>query len=282
MEDRKPAPKPSRAEQITRLVRSFIGPRWESHYAKAWRKLGTENGVNLGVSWNWAAALLTVPWLAYRRQWELALGLIGVWALAHFFGPELWPPLTRYYAGSAAAWLVIAIVAGCFGDVVILQAAYAAAAEAHNDAGASMAVASTVMKKGGVRARNVVFALGTPAVLIAAVYWGFVVPKLERGRRMAEDSVRVYLDEVSTMEEQFHVDSGRYIADPRAFAPLADSLRYQPPVIIATDSSYQATVSDARSSTDEPRIRCAIAVGAANPLSGETTNGPVCRRYFDR
>lgn len=284
MEEQRPAPpKPTRREEITRLVRAYIGPRWDEHYGRAWSKLGSDAGVNIGVSWNWAAALVTVPWLAYRKHSQLGLGVVGAFLLANYFIGGLVNHLTPWPIAPYAIWLVIAAVFGCYGDLVILQRAYAVAADVHNEVGGSKAIASSVIAKGGVSPGQVAGVMALPIVLAAAVYFVFLRPYLEHGRKIEEDALRSYVDEVSTMQEIFHVDSARFVADTAAFKGIADSLKRRPPVIVATDSSYQATVSNQSPlSDDPPLIECAIAVRAPNPLSGDTTNSIICRRYFDR
>src|SRR3954466_6329242 len=67
---------PSTDDAITPLVAAFIGKRWESHYSKAWEKFGSSAGLRPGTSWNWPAGLLSLYWLAYRRQYLYAFAYI--------------------------------------------------------------------------------------------------------------------------------------------------------------------------------------------------------------
>src|SRR3954471_23402844 len=67
---------PSTDDAITPLVAAFIGTRWGSHYSKAWEKFGSSAGLRPGTSWNWPAGLLSLYWLAYRRQYLYAFAYI--------------------------------------------------------------------------------------------------------------------------------------------------------------------------------------------------------------
>jgi hypothetical protein len=277
-ETRAAPPKLSRDEEITRLVRAYIGPRWESHYARAWRRLGSAAGVNIGWTWNWAAALLTIPWLAYRKQASFAAGLIVVYIVLLAYTGEPMNSLvgTRFFA-PVAVWLVLAIPMGIFGDVMVLQRAYSVASAAHNEAGANQAVASGVIKSGGVSAGNVVRIIVLPAAVIAFAYFFVLVPYARRPYEQDEAAMRSYLDQLQSIEEQYHIDSGRYIADPDAFRFIADSVeRTFVPEIVATDSSYHAIVR----STPPLNVECAIANRMLNPVSGDSASGVVC--HYDQ
>jgi hypothetical protein len=280
MEELKPKPpranppKPSRDEQITRLVRSYIGPRWDTHYAKAWRKLGSGAGVNIGVSWNWAAALLTVPWLAYRKHARMALALVVLAVILNAFVGGIITRLTGSPFAILGLWPIIAVVVGCFGDMMILQRAYAVVAEVHNEAGASQQVASGVITAGGVSPGRVVGLFLLTPLAAAAIYFLAVLPYQAAPRKNEEAAMRRYLDQLQTMEEQYRVDSGRYLSDPAAFAAIADSVdQLFSPVIEATDSTFHATVTAAPPLV----VRCSVASGTINPISNDSASTIVCR-----
>lgn len=279
MEQTKPAPpRLSREEEITRLVRAYIGPGWDRHYARAWRKLGSAAGVNIGLSWNWAAAFLTVPWLAYRKHGLFAAGLIVVYIVLVAYAGEPMNALVgnRFFA-LYAVWIVMAIPMGLYGDVIILQRAYGVASAAHNDAGASQAVASGVIKAGGVSVGNVVKVIALPSALLVSAWYLFLVPYSRVPYERDAAAMRSYLDQLQSIEEQYHIDSGRYIADTGAFAAIGDSVgRLFTPEIVATDSSYHAIVR----STPPLNVECAVAIRTLNPVSRDSASGVMC--HYDQ
>jgi SPOR domain/Protein of unknown function (DUF2628) len=67
------------------LYRAAIGPVSTGYYAK--RFLALEQATRFRPSWNWAAALLTLNWMVFRKLWSVALvyaGVVMVLALALF------------------------------------------------------------------------------------------------------------------------------------------------------------------------------------------------------
>ncbi|MEO5567395.1 MAG: hypothetical protein ABIR92_02820 [Gemmatimonadaceae bacterium] len=276
MEEKRPAPpKLSREDQILRLVRAYIGPRWDRHYAKAWRKLGSAGGVNIGVSWNWAAAFLTVPWLAYRKHGSLAIGLILFFAIVYTFVGPMILRLTGSPYPILGMLAIVGLLFGLYGDVIILQRGYQVAAEAHNEAGATQAVASDVIKAGGVSAWRAVGTFVLPAAGLSLVYFALWLPYSSGPRRAEEVFMRRYLTELTANQEQYYRDHQRYAAGESVYP--ADSVvgrEYPPPVIASKDSTFTAILESPR----VPDLRCAVAIGVANPLSSDTTRGSIACR----
>ena len=68
-------------EDTEDLWRAFIGPRARKHYLAAFR---ARRARPWRIGWNWAAALATIPWLAYRRLplWAVPLHLAATAATA--------------------------------------------------------------------------------------------------------------------------------------------------------------------------------------------------------
>lgn len=273
MEEKRPAPtKLSREDQILRLVRAYIGPRWDRHYAKAWRRLGSADGVNIGVSWNWAAAFLTVPWLAYRKHGSLAIGLILFFAIVNtFVGPTVLR-LTGSPYPIFGMWAIVGLLFGLFGDVIILQRAYQVAAAAHNEAGATQAVASGVIETGGVSVWRAIGTFVLPAAGLSLLYFAVWLPYSTGPRRAEEVVMRRYLAELTANQEQFYRDNQRYAADESVYP--ADSIvgrEYPPPKIESKDSTFTAILESPR----VPDMQCAVAIGVANPISSDTTRGSI-------
>lgn len=99
------------------LYRAALGPLQTAHHLRAFERFDADGAARPG--WNWAAALLTLDWLAYRRLWRIAglylllwggaLGLLLGWAWGR------WPPGVTLGLLAAAGALAIA-VPGLYAD----------------------------------------------------------------------------------------------------------------------------------------------------------------------
>ncbi|MEY4736831.1 MAG: hypothetical protein RL302_1150 [Pseudomonadota bacterium] len=70
----------SEGSATTALYRAAIGSMNTDHYLTAFERF--EAADRTGLHWNWAAALGTLNWLAYRRLWGAALAYTGALAAA--------------------------------------------------------------------------------------------------------------------------------------------------------------------------------------------------------
>lgn len=60
---------------ITTLYRAAIGPIGRNYYLPIFSRF--EDAGKAGLSWNWAAGLLTLNWLVFRQLWGVALAYAG-------------------------------------------------------------------------------------------------------------------------------------------------------------------------------------------------------------
>lgn len=58
------------------LYRAVLGPIHTDHYLRAFTRFDAAG--QSGPSWNWAAALLTLNWMLFRRLWLAALAYVGI------------------------------------------------------------------------------------------------------------------------------------------------------------------------------------------------------------
>lgn len=61
---------------ITALYRAAIGPISRNYYLTAFSRF--EDAGKAGLSWNWAAGLVTLNWLVFRQLWGVAIAYAGV------------------------------------------------------------------------------------------------------------------------------------------------------------------------------------------------------------
>lgn len=61
---------------ITALYRAAIGPIGRNYYLMAFSRF--EDAGKAGLSWNWAAGLVTLNWLVFRQLWGVAIAYAGV------------------------------------------------------------------------------------------------------------------------------------------------------------------------------------------------------------
>jgi len=103
--------------------RFALGPRSQDYYL---RRLAPP-GAGAGLSWNWAAALLTGPWLAWRRMalWAFVLypllagaSLAGAWWLGGAVFPRA--PLAQL-AVIGAALALVSLLAGAGGNALYVR-----------------------------------------------------------------------------------------------------------------------------------------------------------------
>lgn len=104
------------------LYRIAIGPTGGTHYPRRFEEFETLGRTR--THWNWAAALLTLGWLIYRRLWGAALvyaaateGLLLLWFGA--LRPWLQPPMPVEAGLGLALVLIGCVVPGLWGDALV-------------------------------------------------------------------------------------------------------------------------------------------------------------------
>lgn len=104
------------------LYRIAVGPTGRAHYPRRFEEFETLGRTR--TRWNWAAALLTLGWLIYRRLWGAALvyaaateGLLLLWFGA--LRPWLQPPMPVEAGLGLALALTGCVVPGLWGDALV-------------------------------------------------------------------------------------------------------------------------------------------------------------------
>ncbi|GAB1387183.1 hypothetical protein MASR1M59_23310 [Melaminivora sp.] len=111
------------SEQLgTALYAAALGPLNAPHYLAAFERLEATGRVLPG--WNWAAAVTTLVWMAFRGLWRALAGYLaglGVLALALWGLWQVGTPLpVPVLAGLALAAVLLAFVLpGLYGDVLV-------------------------------------------------------------------------------------------------------------------------------------------------------------------
>ncbi len=116
------AREPRAANIAPLLYQAALADRAVRHYLPAFERQDAVGRVLAG--WNWAAALLPLPWLVFRRLWrEAALGLLALLVLAAlaWAAPRLWPqlPLPMLAGVVLAMLLLLCAACGLYGDALV-------------------------------------------------------------------------------------------------------------------------------------------------------------------
>jgi hypothetical protein len=259
-------------DQVTPLVAAFVGPRWDSHYRRIWAEKGGRTGLRDSRGWNRAAALLTIPWLVYRRRFVAALCLsilLFVVGIVAFHGGIARLAFAAYWIGTTLAY-------GRFADGMVLRRAFRAATEALQRFGPGESAIRASAKAGGVS--------GIGSTVVGTLQLAFYVPLLFLmsmplwGRydiRFAGYKTQMISDlrSVGAAEEKIFVDSGRYTRNIDAlFTPTFGA--NAPTFVVMTDTGFAVTVTH----PGLPGMVCGLAVGAVNPVNPAAGEGePVCK-----
>lgn len=257
-------------DQVTPLVAAYVGPHWDSHYRRIWAEKGARTGLRDSRGWNLAAALLTIPWLVYRRRFVAAFGLsvllflVGIVA----FQGGIWRlPFAIYWIGTTLAY-------GRLADGMVLRRAFRAATEALRQFGPGENAISASAKAGGVSgigSTTVGTLLGVFHLLLLALM--FLNP-MGNDTKSASYMTQMISDLVSlrTAEEKIFTDSGRYTRNVDAvFTPTLGV--NAPTFVVLTDTGFAVTVTR----PERPGMVCGLAVGAVNPVKPTAWEGePVC------
>lgn len=163
---------PPRTNSTTELFRAAIGPINTEYYLSKFAYFQTADHAN--ASWNWAAALFTLCWLAFRQLWLVALAYAGAVVGAIWLVSGIGRAVFQFSEGVEHRLLMgFAIAAfalpGLYGNA-LLYAAYRkkiTAALAHN---ATVPEACTTLaKRSPTRLRALVIGLASTALVGAEV-----------------------------------------------------------------------------------------------------------------
>ena len=98
----------SEGSATTALYRAAIGSMNTGHYLTAFERF--EAADRTGLRWNWAAALCTLNWLAFRRLWGAALAYTGALAAAALLVFGIGRLVLGLSAQTQWTWLAILVV----------------------------------------------------------------------------------------------------------------------------------------------------------------------------
>ncbi|HEY6220634.1 MAG TPA: hypothetical protein VIV65_11320 [Gemmatimonadaceae bacterium] len=258
--------RPTDSERITELVRAYIGPRWESHYAAAWNSLGLLDGKPWGWSWNAAAGLLTIPWLGYRRRTLLGLavgivgGAVGTWIMYMAFaaGPAAVPFII-------VAWIVAFSLVG---DRIVLDRALKVARGADQRHGATQAAIDEVTAAGGVRAfLAVIYSIFGIVAFLFVIGSAFSVEESRYQAKQGRTVLMANLMALKDFEQKFNRDSGHYTATLDTFETSTGTIN----TVVVAATGWSAVASNPNWS----KLRCAVAQGTKNPLVASIADGEI-------
>lgn len=188
---------PGRPDDSTDLIgtlhRVAIGATGSAHYPARFEVFEALGRTRTG--WNWAAALLTLGWMAYRRLWGAALVYLGVvegLVLLWFAGLRAWlQPLWSVEAGLGLALLLLSCgIPGLWGDALVYADVRKRTLHALEAAPTLAQARAQLVRQAPTRRRlQALIAIGTALALtlLAAARWqtGTVQPPPARHRTTA-------------------------------------------------------------------------------------------------
>ncbi len=149
-----------------------IGELRQPYYLKAFKALA---GRRLRLSWNWAAALLTWPWLMYRKMYLWALVIyppiaIALILLIDYFLPALAGPASRTPPMVLGSYFVVtALLGGAFGNAIYRRHVIAKIQKARDLDLSDRERGKLLLLKGGVTFMVPVVALAMLAAAVAGL-----------------------------------------------------------------------------------------------------------------
>lgn len=96
---------------VASLYRAAVGPLHADYYLRVFARL--EAADRPGPSWNWAACLCTLNWLAFRQLWWAALAYVAIVAVTVFLLAGL-GRLVFQMSDTQLLWLLAAVCAASF------------------------------------------------------------------------------------------------------------------------------------------------------------------------
>lgn len=184
----------------TALYRAAIGAVNPDYYLPLFTRFETAG--RGGLSWNWAAALYTLNWLAFRRLWHaalvygglvvlLALGVLGIGRLVYQFSDETqWALMGGLFA--------LAVLLPGFGGNAVLFAATRQRIEAALQATPTVAQACILLERQAPSRRGLIAQIVANALALGLAGYSWsqftglaplptALPKVESGRSDARN-----------------------------------------------------------------------------------------------
>lgn len=210
------------------LYSAAMGPIGAAHYQKAFAKF--EASERARPSWNWAAALITLNWMVFRRLWgpaliyvgaviAAALLVFGIGRLVFQFPPEV-------EAGVLAAFgLFTIVVPGALGDRLAYKACQARVQDALA-ANATLPEACAMLKGQAVTRGRLIVQAVVNALLVAVAMAAYSalpsVDNLPMGSNRMADARNVAVGRATDLASLPTAPAASApLAAPAASAPLA-------------------------------------------------------------
>lgn len=162
------SPPPFYQPQLTpqereRLDRLFIGSQSTDHYLKAFAKFDRQQ--RMGMHWNWAGFMMTLPWMLYRKRFLDALVYtVAGWSLVHviitlllvinenailpFIAPAWHWPIRGVIVG--VVYIALCILTGLWADAYYYRCARREISETIEDHLSRDAQAQKLKQEGGI------------------------------------------------------------------------------------------------------------------------------------
>lgn len=169
-------------EQRTALDRLFIGKRSQAHYLK--RFASFDQAQRIGARWHWAAFLMTLPWMLYRRRFldGLVYAVVG-WSFIHLvitiilviientllpFLADVWHwPIRLGVAGSI--WLGWSALTAMWADAYYYRVARREISESIEDRLPSHEQAALLQREGGTSWQGLLLSFGLFGFVLATI-----------------------------------------------------------------------------------------------------------------
>ncbi len=265
------------------LFRAVLGPVNTDYYLKAFTRFDAKD--RAGPSWNWAAGLLTLNWMALRQLWGAALAYVGAMLAATLLVLGMGRLVFGLSLEDQAVWLLALLalsiaIPGVFGNAWLYTASRKKM-ELALSANATLADACTMLKRqAATRQRLTGLVIGNGVLLAGVAAIAVSLQGLQGSNALpaAPTAKPAQPEEAAPKAQPAASNSPRTAASAPADA-LPPSATASKPVTTAS-----ATVAPASATVAEASAPVATASGPAvpSPLAEASANVPKVTTPSDR